>query len=355
MGNGSRKLTGMGMGILVVGGRRILPAPERRVALRKRIKPGKKWDAIVAGDLFIDLVMTGFSSLPRLGEEGFAKACGREAGGGVANTACGLAALGRHAALFAVAGADEISWFRQRFAARGVDTSMLQVHPTDPTAITVAVSTPHDRIFYTYDGPNALLPGLLARPETREALGCARHVHFASPVAPPVLTELGQFLREHGTSTSIDVGWQEGWLKDPASVAALGSVDWFFPNELEGERMTGESDPQRMLAWFHEHCRAGVALKLGRNGSAATIDSECYFVPSIPVTPVDTTGAGDCFDAGFLYGVLCGMPVELCLRIGNICGALSTQAAGGIEGFPTLNKLRTYLGNDAGADSGSGG
>ena len=306
-------------------------------------KPVKKWDAIVAGDLFIDLVMTGFPSLPGLGEEGFAAALGRETGGGVANTSCGMAALGRRVALFAVAGADEIPWFRQRFAARGVDTSMLQVHPTDPTAITVAVSTPADRIFYTYYGPNVLLPDLFARVETQEALACARHVHFAFPLAPPLLAELARFLRERGTSSSIDVGWQEGWLADPASVEALSHVDWFFPNEHEAERMTGESEPERMLAWFHEHCRTGVALKLGPNGSAVTINSECLFVPSIPVTPVDTTGAGDCFDAGFLYGVLCGMPLDRCLRIGNICGALSTQAAGGIEGFPPLDRLRRYL------------
>ncbi len=307
------------------------------------MKPDKKWDAIVAGDLFIDLVMTGFPALPGLGEEGFAAACGRETGGGVSNTSCGLAALGMRTALLGIAGMDEIDWFRERLAARGVDTSMLQQHPTDPTAITVAVSTPYDRIFYTYYGPNTLLPAIFARPETRETLAVARHVHFAFPVAPDLLAELAQSLREHGTSTSIDVGWQEGWLADPASLEALRHMDWFFPNEHEAERMTGESDPERMLAWFREHCAAGVALKLGPNGSAATRGEECRIVPSIPVTPLDTTGAGDCFDAGFLYGVLNGMPLEKCLRAGNICGALSTQAAGGIAGFPSLDRLRQYL------------
>jgi sugar/nucleoside kinase (ribokinase family) len=303
----------------------------------------KRWDAIVVGDLFIDLVMTGFDALPGLGEEGFASACGRETGGGVANTSCGLAALGLRSALFAIAGADEISWFRQRFAARGVNTSMLSVHPTDATAITVAVSTPRDRIFYTYYGANALLPELLARPETRESFAAARHVHFAYPVPPLLLADLAQWLHERGTSTSIDVGWQQAWLTDARSLEALSHVDWFLPNEKEAERMTGESEPERMLEWFREQCTARVALKLGPEGSAATTESGFQVVPSIAVTPVDTTGAGDCFDAGFLYGLLSGMTIDQCLRCGNICGALSTEAAGGITGFPTLERLRGLL------------
>ena len=305
---------------------------------------GKQWDAIVVGDLFIDLIMTGFQSLPGLGEEGFAAACGRETGGGVANTSCGLARLGLCTALLAIAGAEEIEWFGKRFSARGVDTSMLIAHPTEPTAITVAVSTPQDRIFYTYYGPNSELPDLLGRAETWERLAGARHVHFAFPVAPRLLADLAQWLRGRGTSTSIDVGWQEGWLADPASMDALAHVDWFLPNDHEAERLTGESKPEHMLAWFRERGLRGTVVKLGPHGSAVRIQGECRTVPSIPVTPVDTTGAGDCFNAGFLYGVLRQMPLDECLRFGNVCGALSTQAAGGIAAFPTLEQLRALLG-----------
>jgi len=303
----------------------------------------KQWDAIVAGDLFIDLIMTGFPSLPRLGEEGFAATCERETGGGVANTSCGLARLGLRTALLAIAGADEIEWFGKRFAARGVDTSMLIAHPTVPSAITVAVSTPQDRVFYTYYGPNSELPELLGRSATWERLAGARHVHFAFPVAPRLLADLAQWLRQGGTTTSIDVGWQEGWLADPASMAALAHVDWFLPNDHEAERLTGESKPDRMLAWFRQRGVPGVVVKLGPRGSAVSIQGECVAAPSIPVTPVDTTGAGDCFNAGFLYGVLRGMPLDECLRFGNVCGALSTQAAGGIAGFPTPEQVRVLM------------
>jgi len=297
-------------------------------------------DVVVVGDLFIDLILTGFPALPALGEEGFAAACRRETGGGVANTSCGLAKLGLRTALLAIAGADEMEWFRSRFAARGVDPSMLIAHPIEPTAITVAVSTPQDRIFYTYYGPNSDLPGLLASTEVREKLAGARHVHFAFPVPPRLLAGLARFLRERGATTSIDVGWQEAWLDDPAVMEALAHVDWFLPNDHEAARLTGETAPSGMLAWMRDRGVRGVVVKLGPQGSAAWIDGECRIVPSIPVTPVDTTGAGDCFNAGFLYGFLRGIPLPECLRIANVCGALSTLAAGGIAGFPALDQLQ---------------
>jgi len=307
---------------------------------------GKQWDVISAGDAFIDLVMTGFAALPGLGEEGFASACARETGGGAAHTSSGIARLGMKSALYCVAGAEEIDWFRGRFSERGVDASMVVAHPDQPTAITVAVSTPQDRIFYTYYGANVLLAELLARTSTWELFAGAQHVHFAYPVAPQLLTEIAHWLHTRGTSVSIDVGWQETWLSDPASIAAIAGVDWFLPNEREAERMSGESQPVRMIEWFRDHGARGVALKLGPQGSAAWLPREVRLVPSISVNPIDTTGAGDCFNAGFLYGVLRGMTLDDSLRCGNICGALSTEASGGIAGFPSPHRVREFMQND---------
>lgn len=319
----------------------------------------KRWDVIAVGDLFIDLVMSGFEKLPALGEEGFASALGRETGGGSANTACGLARLGSRVALLGVVGADEAEWFGERFAARQVDTSMLQTDSATASAITVAVSTPADRIFYTYYGPNSQLPVILRQRQTWEQLAQARHAHFAMPVEPDVLQELGGWLRERGTSTSIDVGWQERWLDSAASRRALAEVDWFLPNEREAERMTGTADPAGALDWFAAQGARGVVIKLGPEGSAARIGEACRVVPSIRVNPIDTTGAGDCFDAGLLWAILRdaprGMPLEDCLRCGNICGALSTEAAGGIEGFPSLERLSALFRDSGQAAQHSGG
>jgi sugar/nucleoside kinase (ribokinase family) len=86
-----------------------------------------------------------------------------------------------------------------------------------------------------------------------------------------------------------------------------------------------------------------VAVKLGAEGALGAQGGHLVRVPAIPVQPVDTVGAGDAFDAGFLYAHLQGWDLEKCLRLGAVCGALSTQAAGGIAGQPTLEQALRHL------------
>jgi sugar/nucleoside kinase (ribokinase family) len=86
-----------------------------------------------------------------------------------------------------------------------------------------------------------------------------------------------------------------------------------------------------------------VALKLGAEGAALLWKGEFLRADSYPVEPVDTTGAGDCFDAGFLHEWLQGAPPEECLRAGTICGGLSTEKMGGLDGFPTAERLAAAM------------
>src|SRR5262249_39254730 len=122
--------------------------------------PEKKWDAIIAGDIFIDLILSGFASLPSPGQEAFAKQFVREAGGGAAITACGLAMLDLKVALAGVAGADG-SWLIERLRGFNVDTRQIRSHPAHSTGLTVSVSSAEDRAFFTYPGANLELPDLL--------------------------------------------------------------------------------------------------------------------------------------------------------------------------------------------------
>ena len=109
----------------------------------------KEFDCITVGDLFIDLVMSGFPALPRLGEEAFAEQLQREAGGGAAITACGLARLGERVGALGMVGESDGDWLRERLKSRGVRVDLLRVHLTEPTGLTVAVSTAEDRAFFT--------------------------------------------------------------------------------------------------------------------------------------------------------------------------------------------------------------
>ena len=79
-----------------------------------------------------------------------------------------------------------------------------------------------------------------------------------------------------------------------------------------------------------------MAVKLGASGALACKDGELTRAESIPVDVRDTVGAGDSFDAGFIFGYLNHWDVKKSLRLACVCGALSTQKAGGTEGQPTL-------------------
>jgi sugar/nucleoside kinase (ribokinase family) len=298
----------------------------------------KFWDVITVGDVFVDIVMSGFATMPKLGEEVECERLQYEAGGGAAITACGLAKLGCRTALLAVVGNSDSDWFRHRLEDCGVDVSHLILHASEPTATTVSVSTNIDRAFFTYRGANQQLAELFAEPSFCQTMQQARHVHLASALAPDVLCKLANELHDAGTTLSLDVGWSKDWLRDAQSLRALRAVDLFMPNEREAELMTGQTEPETMLQAFAAAGLRTVALKLGADGSALLHDGKFYFAAPHYVTPLDTTGAGDCFDAGFLFAWLKGKAPAECLRMANLCGALSTRALGGIAAFLTKDE-----------------
>ena len=288
-------------------------------------------DAIVAGDLFADLVMGGFAEWPRPGVEVIAENFHREVGGGAANSACGMAKLGSRVAVLGAIGRDG-DWFRERLQNLGVETGFLAVD-AEPTAVTVAITTARDRTFFTYPGANVRFPALLA---SFEDFGQARHVHVAYPTDLATIDRI----KSAGCSVSLDVGWRETWLSDPRSLDVARAVDIFFPNQSEAERMTGETGCERI---FEKIGARRVVLKRGELGAAMLWDGAISHAAPVRVNPVDTTGAGDCFNAGFLHFWLRGESPEFCLRAANVCGALSTEAYGGVNGFPDLERIRREL------------
>jgi sugar/nucleoside kinase (ribokinase family) len=311
--------------------------------LTPRLTP-KTTDVIVAGEIFADLIMSGFPAWPQPGTEAFASEFRREVGGGAAITANGLARLGSRAAVLSVLGCDG-EWIVEKLNQLGVLTSQLQFDPLDSTPVTVAISTPEDRTFLTYPGSNRMLPGKLRDAASSGALASARHIHLGWAPDLNLATELLTEIRGNGCSISLDVGWHEAWLADSRSMKLMPALDIFFPNEPEALRMTGERDPERSLRLFETAGAKRVALKLGTGGAALLWDGEIFRVDPYPVNTVDTIGAGDCFDAGFLHFWLQGAPPLTCLRAANFCGAASTEAYGGIAGFPDLTRVGQALTN----------
>lgn len=301
------------------------------------------FDLIVAGELYVDMIMSGFDYWPQPGKEAFAREYRREIGGGASITACGLAKLGSRTAVLGIVGFDSGDWIIERLKHGGVDTSQIRFHASEPTGFTVAATAPEDRAFLTYAGANRDFPAVLMDAANSRQLSLARHVHLGFAPSLDTAGALFDAIWESGCATSLDVGWHQEWLQDPRALAALRKIDVFFPNEVEAHAMTGEEDPGRVLQAFHAAGIRRVALKLGSRGAALLWQGDIWFAAACPATPLDTTGAGDCFDAGFLHAMLRGEPPENCLAAGNVCGALSTEGYGGITAFPAAERVNEEL------------
>ena len=127
-------------------------------------------------------------------------------------------------------------------------------------------------------------------------------------------------------------------------VDVLQALDIFVPNETEAVQFTGTADAEAALEVLARHVRT-VVIKCGANGAIAIHEGHRYTVPAPRVEVVDTTGAGDSFNAGLIYGVLHGAPFEEALRYAVICGSLSTTDYGG-RALPHEADLLAHVSQD---------
>ena len=296
---------------------------------------------VVVGEIYVDHVLSGFTRWPAPGEEVVTDHYTRDIGGGAAATACGLARLGRHVELVGLIGDIDAPWFDRRFAEFGVGTQGL-ARVDGKTGMTVSVSTAEDRSFFTHIGVNARVGARLLDADTTALLGRARHVHFAMPLPYAVAAIVLPMLAATGTTTSLDMGYQPDWLTDPANHPTLRTVDHLLPNEKEAAILAGSDDIHAYLAAADAIGLRHPMLKRGAAGAIARgIDGGVVAVAPPAVTAIDTTGAGDAFDAGFIDALLDGGDVTERLRRACITGALSTRAAGALAALPDAQEVRS--------------
>ncbi|MCS6907462.1 MAG: PfkB family carbohydrate kinase [Anaerolineales bacterium] len=122
----------------------------------------------------------------------------------------------------------------------------------------------------------------------------------------------------------------------------IAQVDIFLPNEQEALAIASAAHLPQALDLLGQRCPI-IVVKLGEEGAIARCDNETVVVPALPVQVVDTVGAGDSFNAGFLYGYLAGFPLRKSLELAVVYGSLSTRAAGGVNAQPTLEEALRYV------------
>ena len=300
-------------------------------------------DVLLFGDYFCDVIITGLSEVPRLGADLFGQSMEIVPGGGAYITAVWLQHLGVKARWAARLGNDIFSRFIREEAQReGLDTSLFQEYSHPQRCLSLSFSFQHDRGFISYMDP---FPDVLPYQALIESQQPRWVVN--SPFDGALETRyLVERIHQGGGKVFTDCQYVTTTLAEPGLIELLRQTDVFAPNQSEACQLTGEADPEKALGILAEFCPL-VIIKCGAQGAYARAGAQVWHMPALPLEVVDTTGAGDSFNAGFLTGLVNGEPVETCLRYGNICGGYSTTRHGGTNAAFPLEQLKKYCGSGA--------
>ena len=296
---------------------------------------------IAAGEFFHDLIFFDLKSLPAMGEELKTDSFRLTFGGGAAITAAAASQLGRATEIVTVWGDSPLDKdVRQHLSKLGVAASCSAVIQGSRAGLTVSVSTRDDRYFLTHPGANSHVESHLLKPETLSAAACGDHLHFAlAPTRWAPFQDLVVQLKKESVTTSWDLGWDPRAASGQAFERLRATLDVLFLNQMEAIRYTASADLQGALQALSRQQNT-VVVKLGSQGAVACRGQEQIWAEPVPVDALETTGAGDAFNGGFLHYWMKGSPLADCLLAGNICGAASTRAPGGIESLPSKEEFQ---------------
>lgn len=299
---------------------------------------------VIAGEINVDLIFTGVPALPQFGRETLAETYVQCPGSSSMILAMGLARLGDPVHFVGCCGNDAFGRFCiEALRDRGIDTAAVIPDDDLRTGVTVAMSSHGDRALLTWPGAIAELG---ADDVSDADLASAQHLHVSSYYLQTKLRpQLGElFARAHaaGLTTSLDPGSdpEQRWGRELIDV--LRHVDVFLPNQSEACAISGTGTPEEAL-----HALANgstrIIVKAGSRGAMTLDAGQVLLTPGYTTNAVDTTGAGDSFNAGFLHARLRGWPVLDCLRWGNACGALSTRGIGGTAAQGTTDEALALI------------
>jgi sugar/nucleoside kinase (ribokinase family) len=307
--------------------------------------PEKIMDLLVIGELNVDLILSGGDLSPRFGQaEQLVEDAKLALGSSSAILACGVSRLGLKVAFAGEVGRDEFGTFVLReLEARGLSLSGVSTDPNGKTGVTVHLSMPHDRSMLTYTGTMATFSGAKI---SQTLIQQTRHVHMSSyflqPGVQPYVCDIFDAAHQSGATTSLDTGWDPSERWESGLNEVLHRVDIFLPNDREAMAIARAGNCEQAAETLSETIPL-VVIKRGERGALARQAGQNFAVPVYPVTPVETTGAGDNFNAGFLYAHLTGLPLVDCLRWGAACGALATLHLGGPDGQRLAAEVKAWM------------
>jgi len=299
---------------------------------------------LVIGEINVDLILQNYRAFPELGKEVLVEDSTLTLGSSSAICAVGLARLGDDVSFLGKVGCDTWGDFCcRRLQDAGIDTSRVIVDPAVKTGITVSITGPKDRALVTHLGAIAQFHAGDIDPAMIRGFN---HLHISayfmqSGLRPGILSVFRQ-AKAAGMTTSLDPGFDPDEKWGPGLVETLAATDVFFPNEVELRAISGKENLDDALAAL-QNGHTLVVAKLGKEGAMTIVDGRIVRVPAPTVEPVDTTGAGDSFNAGFLHRWLAGQSPQAAMHYAAACGALSTLAPGGTGCQPDEAGVEAFL------------
>jgi sugar/nucleoside kinase (ribokinase family) len=299
---------------------------------------------LVIGELNVDIVATGLRSVPEMGAEILAEKCELTLGSASAIFAAGMAKLGHEVTFFSHVGQDYFGDFCLRALKQlGVSTRHVTRKAEEKTGVTIALSGKRNRALVTYAGAVATFK---ADSINETVMARHDHVHLTSyylqtglqPSFAPLLRQA----KASGLTTSFDPNSDPRDKWDRNIDAVLKYTDVLFVNEREAMKLTRSNTLNGALKTLGAKVNCAV-VKRGARGAIAIQNDELSNDPGFRIKAIDTTGAGDSFDAGFVSAYLRHAPLAECLRIANACGALCAMSVGGTAGQPAQHELQEFI------------
>ena len=294
----------------------------------------------------LDTIVRPFGEL-HWGTTTFVDTIDARVGGSAANTARALGILNRPVRLAAVLGRDHAGdTIRGELARCNVDTSAIETADEPSAQTIVLVNANGDRQFLHRKGSSAIAfrDGFGFAPEQISGMA---HFHVAGLyVVPHLRLHAASILRDahtHGLTTSIDTSWdpEREWMK--VLEPCLAHLDVLFMNEDEAAQLAGGGSIEALASTALRQGTGMVVIKQSRHGCRIYTPSHQTTCPAYRVDVCDTTGAGDCFVAGFLTAFLDGAPPERAGLFGNATGALSVQQIGAVEGLLSRTEQEAWM------------
>ncbi len=305
----------------------------------------KKYDVVVIGELNVDLILNKTDVFPELGKEILARQMNLVLGSSSAIFASNISCLGVRVAFIGKTGVDLFGDFViSSLQSKAVDTGGIVQSRSCSTGATVVINVNEDRAMITHPGAMETFSG---NEVNWDIIRQSRHLHISSYFIQTSLQKnIGDIFRkakQMGLTTSFDPQWDpaEKWEIDLDRM--LPDIDLFFPNESEILKITQTSTIKDALQKI-KPAGTAIVIKQGNQGSTIIQNSKAHSLPALlNEEVVDAIGAGDSFNAGFVYRFLQNQPLEYCHRFGNMIAAMSTTAAGGTGAFSGRQEVFTVL------------